>query len=95
MSNNIKLMQLISGAYTYSMFKTNFKSEDYGEIPVYGIEICNDTECSSIEDISDSAQEVTELFKLIYELELFPEHLADVVEDFLADRNLITDSSMS
>ena len=71
------------GKYTYVLSKSEILSEDFGIATVYGISILNKKEKTAIKDISDDFGFVKQLFDLIVEEELYPEHLNDVVEDYL------------
>ncbi len=51
---------------------------------VYGIFIRGQGKTASINDISSDYQSVHYLYNLVVEEELYPEHLTDVVEDFLS-----------
>lgn len=70
--------------YTYVLSDSALRSEEFGVRTMYGISIIGDSETVSIEDISDDFCFVSHLFDLIVEEELYPEHLHDVVEDFLS-----------
>ena len=51
---------------------------------VYGISVSDSENMISVEDISPDYTAVKNLFELIYEEQLYPEHLYDVIEDFLS-----------
>lgn len=78
--------------YLYEITKSKILIDEQGIITVYGIRICNtnpklaekDGEHCLIDDISPNYNQVRRLKELIEEMELFPVHLHDVVEDFLA-----------
>ena len=74
--------------FTYSLFSSTIRSTDYGAITVYGISIEDDNHRSEVKDISDDYDFVCMLFDMIVEEELYPEHLMDVVEDYLSDNNI-------
>lgn len=75
------------GKYTYVLSKTEIKSEDFGIAAVYGISIIGKTENAVLEDISENFSFVQHLFELVVDGELYPEHLYDVVEDYLHESN--------
>ena len=50
--------------------------------------IFSDNHRSEVKDISDDYDFVCMLFDMIVEEELYPEHLMDVVEDYLSDNNI-------
>lgn len=81
--DNKNLFTKTNGEYTYIMTKSTADIEDIGIISVYGITILSDSEYISADDISCEYSKVKELFDLIVPEKLFPEHLYDVVEDFL------------
>ena len=54
-------------------------------VTVYGISISNKFQKAEVTDISDDFNFVRSLFDLMVEGELCPEHLENVVEDFLSD----------
>lgn len=73
-----------NGKHTYVLSASTISSEDSGPLTMYGITIIGDNETFSAEDISDDYSFVRHLFDLIVEEELYPEHLYDVVEDYLS-----------
>lgn len=75
-----------TGGYTYVLSKSIICTEDFGTTAVYGISIFGDEQQASVKDISDDYNYVYRLFELIIEEELYPEHLRDVVEDYLSGR---------
>ena len=50
----------------------------------YGVRLCYAGAEIDVEDLSLNRKEVEELVKLCNDLELSPQHLHDVLEDFLA-----------
>ena len=66
--------------------------EETGKIMSYGIKICNSdkelakqkNEYCRIDNISPDRNKIIEFKKLLEDLELYPIHLLDVVEDFWA-----------
>lgn len=74
-----------SGEYAYILSQSTVMSEDFGKVQVYGISIIGKDSKSAVEDISDDFNAVYGLFDLIANGELCPEHLENVVEDFLTD----------
>lgn len=73
-----------SGEYTYVLSQSTIVSEDFGAAAVYGISIIGKRQTIHIEDVSDDFRSVRHLFNLIVADQLYPEHLHDVVEDFLS-----------
>lgn len=70
--------------YVYTLFDTTRESEDFAVTKVYGITITEGNNGVTVEDISDDYDFVLKLFDMIVEGELCPEHLRDVVEDYLS-----------
>jgi len=75
---------LKKGEHIYQLLESVISSEDFGMTKVYGISIIGKDKKAEITDISDNFNFVNSLFELIAEEELYPEHLNDVVEDFLS-----------
>ena len=79
-------------AYIYEITESEEFVEEIGKIMSYGIKICNSdkelakqkNECCRIDNISPDRDKIIEFKKLVEELELYPIHLPNVVEDFLA-----------
>ncbi len=74
----------VRGNYTYGLCETRITTDEYGYTTTYGIMIAGENKSASIHDISNSFGFVYRLFELIVEEELYPEHLRDVVEDYLS-----------
>ena len=72
--------------FGYVLAKNKINSEDFGTAVVYGISIIDKKKVTAVENISDDFCFVHYLFDLIVEEELYPEHLYDVVEDFLSEK---------
>ena len=78
--------------YIYEITESEEFVEETGKITSYGIKICNSdrelakqkNESCCIENISPDRNKIVEFKKLVEELELYPIHLPDAVEDFLA-----------
>ena len=68
-----------SESYIYTL------SEFTVKVTVYGISISDKFQKAEVTDISDDFNFVRSLFDLMVEGELYPEHLENVVEDFLSD----------
>ncbi len=83
MRNSI-IDKTIRSGYTYIFTFTIINSEIYGNTKVYGIGIAGDGREEFIDDISPDKNMVENLYHLICQEVLFPEHLKDVVEDCLA-----------
>ncbi|HBL85057.1 MAG: hypothetical protein A2Y17_02440 [Clostridiales bacterium GWF2_38_85] len=71
------------GVYQYNLIVTNKTIEDFGEVKVYGIEICADDMYERVDDISSNANIVVQLLRILEDNNCSPLHLKDVVEDFL------------
>ena len=82
------MLKLISvkGNYIYGLSEIRVHSEEYGSTRMYGIMIKGENRLACIKDISNSFGYVHDLFEMIVDEELCPEHLGDVVEDFLSYR---------
>ncbi len=89
MSNNNQTLSKVQELhYTYVTVKESFKNEET-EYASYGISVLDgDKEISRVSDISTDFEEVSKLATLCTEQELAPEHLGDVIEDFLAEGSL-------
>ena len=72
------------GKNIYALSVSTVIIEDYGATEVYGIQIMGEDRKSEIQDISENYDYVKSLYDLIVEEELCPEHLHDVVEDYLS-----------
>lgn len=70
--------------YIYTLFDATIELEDYTVATVYGITISEENNSATVDDISNDFNFVLELFDMIVEGELCPEHLEDVVEDYLS-----------
>ena len=68
--------------YTLSVYTAII--EETGAVEVYGIRIMGEGRTAEVDDISVDYHYVRRLFDLIVEEELYPEHLFDVVEDYLS-----------
>ena len=76
-----------NGRYTYVLTKTKMIYDDIGETIMFGISIIDRTRIYSVDDISPDYNFVYNLFSPIVELKLHPEHLYDVVEDYISDHS--------
>ena len=74
----------VHGNYIYGLSELIVHSEEYGYTKMYGIMIKGENKVASVKDISYSFSFVHDLFNMIVDEELYPEHLTDVVEDFLS-----------
>jgi len=68
----------------YTLSVSTEMIEDFGMVEVYGIRIMGKYRTAEVNDISADYHYVGRLFDLIVEEELYPEHLLDVVEDYLS-----------
>ena len=82
----------MKNTYIYEITESEEFVEETGKITSYGIHIYNSdrelakqkNESCRIENISPDRNKIVEFKKLVEELELYPIHLPDAVEDFLA-----------
>ena len=72
------------GDNIYTLSVSTEMIEDFGVVEVYGIRIMGKCQTAEVDDISADYHYVRRLFDLIVEEELYPEHLLDVVEDYLS-----------
>ena len=68
----------------YTLSASTAIIEEVGAVEVYGIQIRGESRQAEVKDISEDYHYVRRLFDLIVEEELYPEHLLDVVEDYLS-----------
>lgn len=81
-----------SSTYVCKIVESTVFIEEMGNVIVYGINMYNsnkelaelDGEHCCIEDISEDFEKVERLRKLLVEYDVYPVHLKDIVEDFLA-----------
>ena len=72
------------GDNIYTLSVSTAIIEEVGAVEVYGIRIMGKYRTAEVSDISADYHYVGRLFDLIVEEELYPEHLLDVVEDYLS-----------
>ncbi len=72
------------GDNIYTLSVSTAIIEETGAVEVYGIRIMGEGRTAEVDDISADYHYVRRLFDLIVEEELYPEHLWDVVEDYLS-----------
>lgn len=72
------------GDSIYTLSASTAIMEEAGVVEVYGIRIMGKYRTAEVNDISADYHYVRRLFDLIVEEELYPEHLLDVVEDYLS-----------
>ena len=72
------------GDNIYTLSVSTAIIEETGAVEVYGIRIMGEGRTAEVDDISVDYHYVRRLFDLIVEEELYPEHLFDVVEDYLS-----------
>lgn len=76
--------------YEYLPVEERLTSEDGEDYVSYGISARDaEKEIAFISDVSTNAEEVARLAKLCTERKLSPEHLRDVIEDFLANESMV------
>lgn len=72
------------GTLTYVAVKETIESEELGRYTSFGISVrVAGREIRRIRDVSTDEEAVVRLTRLCTELKLSPEHLDDVVDDFL------------
>ena len=76
-----------SGKYFYVVSDTTIPMGSSGSRTMYDISIIGEHERASVKAISDDFCFVCELYNLIADEKLYPEHLRNVVEDYLAAYN--------
>lgn len=79
----IKLIA-VNGDCIYGLSETTIRTEEFGMTKMYGIMIKDKDSVACVKDISYSFGFVHELFNMIVEEELYPQHLTEVVEDYLS-----------
>lgn len=72
------------GDNIYTLSVSTAIIEEVENVKVYGIRIMGKYRTAEVNDISVDYHYVRRLFDLIVEEELYPEHLLDVVEDYLS-----------
>ena len=76
--------------YNYVPVQETLTTDDGESYVTYGISVrAVEEEIGKISDVSTEYQKVRRLADLCTEQELSPEHLDDVVEDFLADEDAV------
>lgn len=72
-------------AQKYILIKSSYTLED-AEHTTYGIALADGSDLiESVSGLSSDKQRVERLAELCTQLDLSPEHLSDVIEDFLAE----------
>lgn len=74
----------VKGKHIYALTVSTIHFQDFGLVDIYGISIIGQGKTVSIKDISSDYNAIHYLYNLIVSEELYPEHLYDVVEDFLS-----------
>ena len=74
-------------SYRYVPIQQTMESEDVGTYSTFGIQVLRveETVIDLISDVSTDLKEVQRLADLCTERQLSPEHIRDVVDDFLND----------
>lgn len=84
MSNSFNPIIKRKVRYTYSAVQEILETEENEKYVSYGISVkAVDDEIAFVSDVSTELEEVQRLAELCTEQELAPEHLCDVIEDFL------------
>ena len=77
--------------YRYVPVRETLSSDELGTYDTYGISVrTTEEEISFVRDVSTEFEEIQYLTNVCTEKQLDPEHLSDVLEDFLAEGSLIT-----
>ncbi len=71
-------------SFSYILTRSEINHEYPGYEYIYGISVSDTENMISVDDISPDYSAVKNLFDLIVEEELYPEHLYDVVEDMMS-----------
>lgn len=77
------VVSAIRGNYIYLLIKNTVNISGIGKTSVYGIKIIGGN-TAYIPDISNDYISVRNLYNVMVEEELYPEHLYEVVEDYLS-----------
>lgn len=76
--------------YNYVPVQETKKGEDEASYVTYGLSVRSvEDEIAFVSDVSTDLEEVRRLADLCTEQELAPEHLQDVIEDFLVDSDAV------
>ena len=76
--------------YNYVPVQETKKGEDETSYVTYGLSVRSvEDEIAFVSDVSTDLEEVRRLADLCTEQELAPEHLQDVIEDFLVDSDAV------
>ena len=76
--------------FRYVPVQQVIESEDLGTYTTYGISArAVEDELFLISDVSTDFEKVRQLADLLTEQELHPEHLGDIIEDFLTDEDAV------
>ena len=88
--NNPKLIYRNEAKYRYVPVQETLEDDDIGTYVTYGLSVRTvEEEIAFVSDVSTELDEITHLADVCTEKQLAPEHLADVIEDFLAELSLI------
>ncbi|MBQ8135364.1 MAG: hypothetical protein IJ192_13320 [Clostridia bacterium] len=82
MKNNC-LFLISNDEFDYRIFSSVVMIPDYGYATTYGISISGDNVYECVEDITDEFDKLKTFCELLCKEKAYPEHLKDLVEDFL------------
>ena len=72
-----------NGEFTYALTTCVKSSQEHEDVAVYSFSITYEGKTTSAEAVTNDHEAVKKLFDLIVEEQLYPEHLNDVIEDFI------------
>lgn len=77
--------------YQYIPVQETLESEELGKYTTFGLSVRTvETEIAFVSDVSTEFEEIERLADICTEKQLDPEHLQDVLEDFLVEGTLIS-----
>ncbi len=89
-NHNPKIVFCKKPRYRYVPVQETLTSDELGTYVTYSISVQTvSEEIAFVRDVSTDYQEIRQLTELCTDKELDPDHLNDVIEDFLADPDLI------
>lgn len=90
--NNPTLIYRNEVKYRYVPVQETLEDDDIGTYVTYGLSVRTvEEEIAFVSDVSTELEEIQHLANVCTEKQLDPEHLPDVIEDFLAELSLVTD----
>ena len=90
--NNPTLIYRNEVKYRYVPVQETLEDDDIGTYVTYGLSVRTvEEEIAFVSDVSTELEEIQHLANVCTEKQLDPEHLPDVIEDFLAELSLVAD----